>query len=120
MRFVWVGAAGALGSVLRYVIGLALGASAFPWGTLTVNLAGSFLIGLVFALGEGRVVPQELVVPLTVGFLGGFTTFSAFAWEGVSMAGKGRYGALAVYVAVSVVGGFAAAVLGRLAGTTIR
>ena len=119
MRFVWVGAAGALGSLLRYAVGLMLGGSAFPWGTLTVNLAGSFLIGFVFAFGQDR-LPPELVTQITVGLLGGFTTFSAFAWEGVSMAGSGRFGAVGAYVTLSVLGGMAAAILGRALGAAVR
>lgn len=75
-----VAAGGALGSVLRYAVslaGLALFGAGFPWGTLAVNVIGSATIGALAAIGiEGQA--RALLVP---GFLGGFTTFSAFSLE---------------------------------------
>lgn len=118
MRFIWVGVAGAAGSVLRYAVGLALGNTHFPWATLGVNLGGAFLLGLVMTLGVDR-FPPALVVPITVGLLGGFTTFSAFAWEGLMLTGTGRTTQALGYVGVSVLGGIVAALLGRWAGTAI-
>src|SRR5512143_1918622 len=81
-----VGAGGFLGSVLRYVAGGAVQAAAryghFPWGTLAVNAAGCLLIGLLGGAAETRhVLSQEQRLFLITGFLGGFTTFSAYGYE---------------------------------------
>lgn len=118
MQFIWVGLAGAVGSLIRYVVGLAIGGSHFPWATFLVNLVGAFAIGLLFTWGLAR-FPPEVTTPIAVGLLGGFTTFSAFAWEGLFMAGSGRAVHAAVYVTVSVLGGLVAALLGRLVGEVL-
>ncbi|MDO7707661.1 MAG: CrcB family protein, partial [Loktanella sp.] len=68
---------GALGAVARYLVGLAV---AFPLGTLAVNVLGSFAIGLVWALFAARGLQAWLPLVMT-GFLGGFTTFSAFSLD---------------------------------------
>jgi len=118
MRFVWVGVAGATGSIIRYMIGLSMGTTHFPWATLLVNITGSFLLGFLVTWGLGR-LPVAVTTPIAVGLLGGFTTFSAFAWEGLFMAGSGR-GALAVtYVLSSVAGGLLAALAGRIVGQAL-
>lgn len=118
MRFVWIGLGGGVGALLRYLVGLAFSSSDFPWATLLVNLAGSFALGFLLAWGLVR-LPVAVTTPIAVGVLGGFTTFSTFAWEGISMAGNGRGAEAAGYVAVSVVGGLLAAILGRLAGEVL-
>lgn len=105
-----VASGGAAGSVLRYLIslgGIALFGTGFPWGTLAVNLLGSGAIG---ALAASEVVgpPRHLLV---AGFLGGFTTFSAFSLEATLL--WERAPALAmVYVALSVGLGLVACVAG--------
>jgi CrcB protein len=81
-----VGAGGFLGSVLRYLAGGAVQAAArhvhFPWGTLAVNATGCLLIGLLGGLAETRhVLSPEQRLFLITGFLGGFTTFSAYGFE---------------------------------------
>ena len=78
---------------------------AFPWGTLTVNVLGSFLMGalagwLAFKAGEGWSQPLRLF--LTTGILGGFTTFSAFSLDAVLIWERGQNGLAATYVAASV------------------
>jgi CrcB protein len=110
----WFGlvAGGAVGSLLRYVIGLAVArgtTSAFPWGTLAVNLAGCFAIGLVAALGErsGGLTPVVRLT-LVVGLLGGFTTFSSFGLETFRMLADGRWAGAAGYVMASNLAGLAA------------
>jgi CrcB protein len=95
---------GALGALARHGAGLAavriMGAG-FPWGTLAVNVAGSFLIGLLSvwlaARGLGRLSPL-----LLTGFLGGFTTFSAFSLDVLRLWEAGEALPAAVYVAASV------------------
>ncbi|CAH0305213.1 CrcB family protein [Roseomonas sp. CECT 9278] len=101
---------GALGSVLRYGVslaGLALFGAGFPWGTLAVNIIGSAAIGALAAIGiDGHA--RALLIP---GFLGGFTTFSAFSLEATFL--WDRSPALAaLYVALSVGLGLAACLVG--------
>ena len=96
---------GALGAVLRYLTGLGLlrlfGQTAFPLGVLTVNVAGSFAMGLLVGLAAGRgVAPSPF---LAAGLLGGFTTFSAFSLEAVTLYERGALGLAAAYVTANVV-----------------
>lgn len=105
-----VGLGGAAGSMLRYVVslvGLALFGAGFPWGTLAVNVVGSSVIGVLAGLGmQGGM--RNLLVP---GFLGGFTTFSAFSLETTVLWERMPVLAL-LYAAVSVGLGAAACALG--------
>lgn len=101
-----VAAGGALGSVLRYLVGLwtlrSFGPS-FPWGTLTVNITGSFLIG-VFAEMIARKfgASAEIRVFLITGILGGYTTFSAFSLDAITLFERGEPVTALIYVASSV------------------
>ena len=99
---------GAAGSVLRYLIGLATTAawgSAFPWGTILINIAGSFVIG-VFAAGTlaGGLLPasQALRVFVMIGVCGGFTTFSSFSLQTLELLRGGRAGLALINVLLSV------------------
>ena len=86
----------------------------FPWGTLAVNLAGCFLVGVLGAViaPPGRMHGlQDLRVFLIVGVLGGFTTFSAFSLETLMLVQRGEPGAAAAYAAMSLVGCLALAAL---------
>lgn len=102
-----IAAGGAIGSVLRHLAGkgavILLGA-AFPYGTLTVNVVGSFVMGMLVAgfahLGNPS---QEMRAFLTVGLLGGFTTFSSFSLDVVSLYERGEVGAAVLYVALSLI-----------------
>lgn len=85
MTYLWVALGGAIGASARYGVGvqatkwLGLG---FPWGTLTVNIVGSFLMGALIELMALKLsVSQDMRAFLTVGILGGFTTFSAFSLD---------------------------------------
>ena len=84
-----VGSGGFIGSVMRYLLQYYVEknvTSFFPWGTMIANVAGSFLIGLIFALAEkGNIIDAELRMFLAVGICGGFTTFSAFAYNNFTM-----------------------------------
>src|ERR1700760_4235503 len=102
---------GAIGSVARYLVGIGSGklfGLDFPWGTLIINIVGSFLIGAFvesFALkGE---VPQVVRVFLTVGICGGFTTFSTFSLDSYLLMDRGQWGPAAFYTIGSVVLGLA-------------
>ena len=96
---------GALGAVARYLTGLAalrLIGPGFPWGTLAVNVAGSFAMGLLAVTlahwGQTRLAPL-----LMTGFLGGFTTFSAFSLDALTLWERGDALLAAAYVAASVI-----------------
>ncbi|NOY94863.1 MAG: fluoride efflux transporter CrcB [Chlorobi bacterium] len=84
-----VGTGGFTGSVLRYLVQVLVEKwqdSTFPLGTFIVNILGSLIIGAVFALAEkGDILNPELRIFMTVGFCGGFTTFSAFAYNNLNM-----------------------------------
>jgi fluoride exporter len=119
MTYLWVALGGALGSVARYgCTGLAsrwIGAT-FPWGTLIVNVVGSLLIGFVATLfaPDGRVlVPPDARAFVTVGVLGGFTTFSAFSLETLNLARGGEWLWAGANVLASVVLCLAAVWLGH-------
>lgn len=97
---------GALGSVLRYLVGLAsallLGVG-FPWGTLAVNIAGSLAMGLVIGLAASKFqLTNELRVFIATGILGGFTTFSAFSLDFALLYERKDYGLAGLYLAGSV------------------
>jgi CrcB protein len=112
VKVVLVAVAGAAGALSRYGIGVVVGVRSFPWSTLGINVAGSFLLGLVLVLGDERGWPETTTVPLAVGFLGAFTTFSTFSYETFTLARTDRAGTAAVYVTLSVVGGLIAAAAG--------
>lgn len=111
---------GGLGSVARYLMGLLflqrLGPG-FPYGTLCVNLLGCFLIGVVAELAQTRAfgIGTSTRVFLVVGVLGGFTTFSSFAYETVTLGGEGLSLPALAYVLASVGGGIVAVFAGIVA-----
>ncbi|MDW8296605.1 MAG: fluoride efflux transporter CrcB, partial [Raineya sp.] len=95
-NFLWVFVGGGLGCVSRYGINIlasAIFSTRFPLGTLIVNVIGSFLIGIFFALHKETAEKYRLL--LVTGFLGGFTTFSAFSYETLALAEKSLLYALA-------------------------
>ncbi len=110
-----VAAGGAIGAALRYMVAvkaLALFGPGFPWGTLFVNIVGSFAMGLVFEFFADRITPNTVQLFLMTGILGGFTTFSAYSLEVVSMMGNRDYVIAALYATGSVL----ASALALLAG----
>ena len=115
-NLILVGVGGFLGSVSRYLVTVLLArqfTSSFPLGTLTVNVVGCFLIGILFALSEkGNLLTPEWRIFLTTGFCGGFTTFSTFSYESIRLLQDGEILYLSVNVALSVIVGFAATYLG--------
>ena len=119
MRFGWIFLAGGLGSGARYLVGAffleRLGAG-FPFGTLAVNLIGSALLAaLVHVSLATDAVSSELRLVLAAGFLGGFTTYSAFSHETFTYLLDGAWGMGAAYVALTLVGCLAACLLGQSA-----
>ena len=99
-NLLWVALGGAIGSGCRYVVGETLAKdSTFPVGTFTVNLVGSFLLGLLLAASfwDGDKNPG-LKLFLTTGMMGGFTTYSAFSFESLGLLQKGEIGMAALYM----------------------
>ena len=103
-RFLIVAAGGALGTVARYGIGRLLPATACPWATLTVNLVGGLLMGLLagWLAFRGGVHGESIRLFAAVGVLGGFTTFSAFSLETALMIERRQLAMAGGYVAASV------------------
>ena len=120
LRLTLIAIFGAVGTLLRYGIqGLVqVGtASTFPWGTLLINLTGCFLLGLIGQITLNRMmISPDWRVAITVGFFGGYTTFSSFGWETAKMLEGGEWLPATGYVAASVVIGLLLSVAGiRLA-----
>lgn len=112
-----VGSGSFLGGVLRFLASKYLQsvtASSFPLGTFAVNIVGCLLMGLFFGMSD-RMSPYnaELRLFLTVGFCGGFTTFSAFSLENMTLIKDGNYALFGIYAGVSVFIGLAAIIGGH-------
>lgn len=106
---------GAIGAALRYGANSAIPTSAatgWPWATLVVNIVGGFLMGLLVALGSRFGLADGWRLFLGVGVLGGFTTFSAFTLEMVTMLEGGRAATAALYAGTSIIGALVALALG--------
>ena len=119
MAYLLAALGGASGALTRWAVVLALPRSSgeWPWATLTVNLVGCFLIGVLLAVLELRAPDAERMRTfLGAGVLGGFTTFSAFAVEFADLLRAGVLLLAAAYVAVSVLGGVLAVVAGAATG----
>lgn len=118
-----VGAGGFVGANARYWLALWAArrwGTEFPWGTLLINVSGSFILGLFTTLALRFAWSDAVRVLIGVGFVGAFTTFSTFEYETLQLAVRGQYGRAALYIAGSLAVGFAAvclgAALGRLGG----
>ena len=105
--FLLVGTGGAAGSIARYVVSFIFSkftTGSFPLGTFTINILGSFLIGILFGLsGRNQWLQAGGMVLLASGFCGGFTTFSTFALENVSLMQKGQSVLAIIYTGLSVI-----------------
>ena len=106
---------GGVGSSLRYLVGRALNSTenGIPYGTFAANIIGSLIIGIVLGLAlKHQSLSNNLVLLLATGFCGGFTTFSAFAYENHIFLKSGDLFTFALYTLGSLVLGFAAVFLG--------
>lgn len=125
MAYLWVALGGALGSVARYAcssLAVRWFGNSFPWGTLFVNVSGSFAIGVLAALvtADGRpLLGSDARAFAMVGVLGGFTTFSSFSLETLNLVRSGAVGAAAGNIALSVVLCLAGAWLGFAAAALL-
>ena len=120
MTVLFVGVGGFFGAIARYVIDGWVAqrtGAVFPWGTLTVNLSGAFVLGLLFALSVERgVLPAEIRAPILIGFIGAYTTFSTLALESWRLIEEGSYVLGAANLIGSMTLGIVAVVVGLLAG----
>jgi CrcB protein len=117
-----IGVGGFAGAIARYLVDLEITQrfASFPWGTLAVNVSGSFAVGLLFALvTERAALPAELRGPLMIGFLGAYTTFSTLALESWRMIEDGAWLLAALNLGGSVVIGMIVVVGGLALGRAI-
>ena len=111
---------GGLGSALRYGVALALPTRELPWGTLTVNVLGSLLLGFVVAVALSQKELSTFWTPLVaIGFCGGFTTFSSFALQQFQQLQVGNYIPFVLYAGLSLIGGLLAVGLGWWLGSQL-
>ena len=112
---------GAAGSVARYALGALFqrAGAGFPYGTLVINVTGSFLLGLLARYLLETSATPELRAALTVGFCGGYTTFSTFSFETAALIEGGDYARAATYVAASVALSLAATFAGFAAARAV-
>ena len=114
---------GGAGTLARYGldgwIQYRAGAS-FPFGILTINVLGCFLLGVIGQFGLNHLsMPPDLRIGLTTGLMGGFTTFSTFGWDSVRMLESGEWLRALVYIGASVLGGLAAMIFGMRTGNLL-
>jgi CrcB protein len=123
VRIIFLIIFGAVGTLARYGldgwIQYRVG-SVFPAGTLTINLLGCLILGVIgqFSLNHITVSP-DLRIGLTIGLMGGFTTFSTFGWDTVRMLEEGEWSKASLYVGASVLGGLIALMLGMRMGDAL-
>ena len=123
MTLAWIAVGGAAGAVSRYLLqgwvdGLAGGR--FPWGTFAINISGSFALGVVFALAVDRaVLSPEVRVPIMVGFISAYTTFSTLMLESWRLVEEGDLVLAFANLAGSVLVGMIAVVAGLAIGRAL-
>lgn len=119
--YVFIG--GGVGSCLRFSISAfwmhmrlnpAYASILFPWPTFIANILGCFLIGVFYAKGELLNIKPEILLLLTTGLCGGFTTFSTFSYESLSLLRSGHYSIFATYIVLSITLGIFSALLPSL------
>ena len=107
MQLLYIGIFGGLGCVARYLLSgwtYALAGRGLPYGTLAVNVVGSFLLGLLMTFGlRSTLFSPELRIGITVGFLGGFTTFSTFSYETMRLLEEGSLWQAGANIVLNVV-----------------
>ena len=117
-NLILVGVGSCAGGIFRFLVQTAVqhrNPSPYPWGTFLVNISGCLLIGLVYGLSErGNLLSPDARIFLATGLCGGYTTFSSFALENVSLLGNGEWFYFSLYLGMSVVLGIMATWLGTL------
>jgi fluoride exporter len=121
-RFLLICLAGACGTGCRYLIAIWAAqrfGSAFPYGTLIVNITGCFAIAAVMHAALTLAWPPNLRAVITIGFLGGLTTYSSFNYETTKLIEDGALATAALNAAATILGAFAAGLLGMLCARAI-
>jgi fluoride exporter len=121
MDYLWIGLGGFAGANVRYVLGRAIAdraGTAFPYGTFTINVTGSLLIGIIMTLLTERwVADPAWRLILVVGFLGGYTTFSSYTFEAINLFQQGQTARALTYIvgsnALGLVGCYFGIVIAR-------
>ncbi|QUN12214.1 fluoride efflux transporter CrcB [Clostridium sp. C1] len=113
-KFLWVGLGGAIGSIFRYTLSLLPIKSSFPILTLITNLLGAFIIGVVVGLFEKQYLSSQIHLFLKTGLCGGFTTFSTFSLETLTLLENGMIFMAIVYVFISIAGCIVGVYLGKM------
>jgi CrcB protein len=123
MPIILIGLGGFAGAISRYLVdGFVTDRTggAFPWGTLVINVSGSFVLGLLFAMtAERAILPAEIRGPLMIGFLGAYTTFSTYMLESWGLIESGSWGPAIANLGGSLVLGLAAVAAGLVIGRAI-
>ncbi|MEA1904239.1 MAG: CrcB family protein [Actinomycetota bacterium] len=114
----WVALGGAVGSLARYALAGSINMRVQPWGTVTVNVLGSLVLGVLIGLW-GFHADTSMRVGIAIGLLGGFTTFSSFTIDTIWLWEQGQAGVAVSSVAISVVIGLGAAILGIVVGRAL-
>ncbi len=116
IRYISIALGGAIGTLLRFFVTNSVisyfRTPAFPWGTLSVNLIGSFVIGILAGLNDNAAFTTGLRLFLFVGILGGFTTFSSFSLETMQLFRQGQATLGISYILASNIGGLLLALTG--------
>lgn len=118
MKLLLIAGFGAAGTLARYGVSTLLQKpdGAFPWGTLAVNAAGCFVMGVIAALAQTAKISNDARTVIAAGFLGALTTWSSFAWESLALAKDGAWGLAALNVIAHVVVGLGLAAAGYALG----
>jgi CrcB protein len=111
-NFFLVAIGGAIGSMARYSVSLIPANAGFPWQTFCINIAGSFIIGILVALFRSASISPSLYMLFAVGLCGGFTTFSAYSAESLTLLMNNRILQFCIYTAGSVAIGITACFAG--------
>ena len=123
MPLIMIGLGGFAGAIARYLVDGIVAervSGAFPWGTLVVNVSGSFVLGLLFALTVDRaILPAEVRGPVLIGFIGAYTTFSTYMLESWQLIGTGAFGLALANIVASAVLGLVAIVAGLTLGRLV-
>ncbi len=123
MALFLIGVGGFAGAITRYLVDGAVAertGGGFPWGTLVINVSGSFVLGLLFAMSTERaILPADIRGPLMIGFLGAYTTFSTFMLESWRLVESGAWGAAVANLGGSVALGLVAVFVGLTVGRAL-
>ncbi len=123
MALFLIGVGGFAGAITRYLVDGAVAertGGGFPWGTLVINVSGSFVLGLLFAMSTERaILPADIRGPLMIGFLGAYTTFSTFVLESWRLVESGAWGAAVANLGGSVALGLVAVFVGLTVGRAV-